>query len=90
MTIQKVLGMGIDAIPALAQTVLGDSGIETNLQASDAVTLYALARQSRLSNFKSFVLEPSQYSSGGGPPTYATFMKVTAVRALFSRIFSGP
>ncbi len=89
VTIQKVLAMGIVAIPALAQTVLGDTGIETNLHASDAVTLDALAKQANLSNFKSVVLEPGQYSSGGTPPTYATFMKVTAVRALFSKIFSG-
>jgi LCP family protein required for cell wall assembly len=87
VTIQKVLGMGIDGMPALAQTVLGDSGIETNLQLSDAVTLYALAQQGRLANFKSVVLGPSQYASGGGPPTYATFMNATAVRALFSRLF---
>lgn len=87
VTIQKVLGMGIDGIPALAQTVLGDSGIETNLQLSDGVTLYALAEQGHSSNFKSVVLGPTRYASGGGPPTYATFMNVTVVRALFSRIF---
>ncbi len=87
VTIQKVLSTGIDAVPAFAQTVLGDNGIETNLQLSDAVTLYALAQQGRLTNFKSVVLGPSTYASGGGPPTYATFMKVDVVRALFARIF---
>lgn len=89
VTIQKVLGMGIAGIPVLAQTVLGDKGIETNLQLSDASALAALAQGARLSHFKSVVLGPSQYESGGGPPTYATFMNVAAVRALFSKIFSG-
>ena len=90
VTVQKVLGMGADALPALAQTVLGDPGIETNLTVNDAPTLYALAQRAKLASFHSVVLGPSQYESGGGPPTYATFMNVTAVRALFARIFAGP
>jgi len=87
VAVAKVLSMGVDALPALTQLAFTNNTIETDVQAGDIPTLYALAQQARLANFKSVVLGPSQYASGGGPPTYATFMNVAAVRALFSRIF---
>lgn len=85
--VAKVLTMGVDALPALTQLAFTNNTIETDVQVGDIPPLYALAQQARLANFKSVVLGPSQYASGGGPPTYATFMNVTAVRALFWRIF---
>jgi LCP family protein required for cell wall assembly len=89
VTIQKVLGMGADGLPALAQAVLSDSGIETNLQLADASALYGLAQHANLSAFKSFVLQPGKYGSGGGPPNYATFLNVPAVRALFKKLMTS-
>jgi LCP family protein required for cell wall assembly len=89
LAIQKVLGMGIDALPALTQLAFTKKTIETDLQVGDIPVLYALAQQARLSRYKSVVLGPSLYASGGGPPSYATFLKVSTVRALFSRIFGG-
>jgi LCP family protein required for cell wall assembly len=89
VAVSKVLSMGVDALPALTQLAFTNDTIETDLGMGDIPALYALAQQARLSNFKSVVLGPSQYASGGGPPTYATFMNVTAVRALFARIFGS-
>jgi polyisoprenyl-teichoic acid--peptidoglycan teichoic acid transferase len=87
VAIQKVLGMGVGALPALTELAFANNTIETDLKVDDVPALYGLAQEARLSHFRSVVLGPSLYESGGGPPTYATFMNVGAVRALFSRIF---
>jgi LCP family protein required for cell wall assembly len=87
VAVAKVLTMGVDALPALTQLAFTNNTIETDVKLGDIPALRALAQQARLSNFKSVVLGPNQYASGGGPPTYATFMNVAAVRALFTRIF---
>jgi LCP family protein required for cell wall assembly len=89
LAVQKVLSMGVDALPAFTHLAFTNNNIETDLHVDDIPALYALAQQAKLLRFKSVVLGPSQYESGGGPPTYATFMNVGAVRALFSRIFGG-
>jgi hypothetical protein len=85
VALEKVLGMGLDALPALEQ--LGLAQVETNLTVSDLPPLLALSQETRLTNYKSVVLGPSKFATEG--PNFINFMNVAQVRAAFQRIFSS-
>jgi LCP family protein required for cell wall assembly len=81
----KVRQMGTSAIAPLAQFAF--TQIQTDVPLSALPTLYALAQEANLSNYRGVVLGPTKYASSGAI-LYSIYIKLDAVRALFHKIFS--
>jgi len=84
IALNKVLHMGVAALPALEQ--LGFAQVETNLTPNDMVPLLALAEQARLTSYKSLVLGPRKFETEA--PGFTNFLKLDVVRQAFSNIFT--
>jgi len=82
----KVRQSGMDAIVPLAQ--FAASQIQTDVPLTALPTLYALAQGANLDTYRSVVLGPSKFASGGSI-LYSIYIRLGAVRALFQRIL-GP
>jgi polyisoprenyl-teichoic acid--peptidoglycan teichoic acid transferase len=85
IALNKVLHMGVAALPALEQ--LGFAQVETNLKAGDLPALLALAQQARLTSYKSLVLGPRKFETEA--PGFINYLKLDVVRQAFSNIFSN-